>query len=65
VIDEVDAPLDYANNARYNRLIKEISKYSQVILVTHNKKTMEIGKNIFGVTSKQPGISKIVSVSMS
>lgn len=64
VIDEVDAPLDYANNARYNRLIKEISKYSQVILVTHNKKTMEMGKNIFGVTSKQPGISKIVSVSM-
>jgi chromosome segregation protein len=64
VIDEVDAPLDYANNARYNRLISEISNHSQVILVTHNKKTMEIGKNIFGVTSKQPGISKIVSVSM-
>ncbi|MCL4321519.1 MAG: chromosome segregation protein SMC [Deltaproteobacteria bacterium] len=64
VIDEVDAPLDYANNARYNRLIGEISNYSQVILITHNKKTMEIGKNIFGVTSKQPGISKIVSVSM-
>ena len=64
VIDEVDAPLDYANNARYNKLIEEISNYSQIILVTHNKKTMEIGKNIFGVTSKHPGISGIVSVSM-
>ncbi len=65
VIDEVDAPLDYANNARYNKLIREISNYSQIILITHNKKTMEIGKNIFGVTSKHPGISGIVSVSMS
>ncbi len=64
VIDEVDAPLDYANNARYNKLIMEISGYSQIILVTHNKKTMEIGKNIFGVTSKHAGISGIVSVSM-
>ena len=64
VIDEVDAPLDYANNARYNKLIEEISNYSQIILITHNKKTMEIGKNIFGVTSKRPGISGIVSVSM-
>lgn len=64
VIDEVDAPLDYANNARYNKLIEEISNYSQIILITHNKKTMEIGKNIFGVTSKHPGISGIVSVSM-
>ncbi len=64
VIDEVDAPLDYANNARYNKLIEEISNYSQIILITHNKKTMEIGKNIFGVTSKHPDISGIVSVSM-
>ena len=64
VIDEVDAPLDYANNARYNKLIGEVSNYSQIILVTHNKKTMEIGKNIFGVTSKHAGISGIVSVSM-
>ncbi len=64
VIDEVDAPLDYANNARYNRLIMEVSNYSQVVLITHNKKTMEIGKNIFGVTLKHPDISGIVSVSM-
>lgn len=64
VIDEVDAPLDYANNARYNRLITEVSNYSQVVLITHNKKTMEIGKNIFGVTLKHPDISGIVSVSM-
>ncbi len=64
VIDEVDAPLDYANNARYNKLIEEISTRSQVIMVTHNKKTMEIGKNIFGVTSRKHGVSKIVSVAM-
>jgi chromosome segregation protein len=64
VIDEVDAPLDEANNERYNKLIKEISASSQVIMVTHNKKTMEIGDYIFGVTSKEPGISKVVSVVM-
>ena len=64
VIDEVDAPLDFANNARYNKLIEEISNYSQIIVITHNKKTMEVGKNIFGVTSKHPGISGIVSVAM-
>ena len=64
VIDEVDAPLDFANNARYNKLIEEISNYSQIIMITHNKKTMEVGKNIFGVTSKHPGISGIVSVAM-
>ncbi|MGC8554307.1 MAG: chromosome segregation protein SMC [Candidatus Acidulodesulfobacterium sp.] len=64
VIDEVDAPLDFANNARYNKLIEEISNYSQIIMITHNKKTMEAGRNIFGVTSKHPGISGIVSVAM-
>ncbi len=62
VIDEVDAPLDDANNARYNKLIKEISNLSQVVMVTHNKKTMELGDYIFGITTKEPGISKVVSV---
>ncbi len=64
VIDEVDAPLDDANNARFNKLIKEVSNSSQIIIVTHNKKTMEIGNYIFGITAKEPGISKIVSVTI-
>jgi chromosome segregation protein len=64
VIDEVDAPLDDANNARFNKLVKEVSNSSQIIIVTHNKKTMEIGNYIFGITSKEPGISKVVSVAM-
>jgi len=64
VIDEVDAPLDDANNARFNKLIKEVSNSSQIIIVTHNKKTMEIGNYIFGITAKEPGISKVVSVTI-
>ncbi len=64
VIDEVDAPLDDANNARFNKLIREVSNSSQIIIVTHNKKTMEIGNYIFGITAKEPGISKVVSVTI-
>jgi chromosome segregation protein len=64
VIDEVDAPLDDANNARFNKLIKEVSNSSQIIIVTHNKKTMEIGSHIFGITAREPGVSKVVSVTI-
>jgi len=61
-LDEVDAPLDDVNVVRFNRLITSLSYDSQFILITHNKKTMEIGDLLYGVTMEEPGISKTVSV---
>jgi chromosome segregation protein len=62
VLDEVDAPLDEANVGRYNDLLREISSQSQFILITHNKRTMEVADTLYGVTMEEPGISKLVSV---
>ncbi len=61
-LDEVDAPLDDVNVVRFTRLITSLSYDSQFILITHNKKTMEIGDLLYGVTMEEPGISKTVSV---
>lgn len=60
LLDEVDAPLDEANVSRFNSLIREISKICQVILITHNRKTMESADRLFGVTMQDAGCSKIV-----
>jgi chromosome segregation protein len=65
LLDEVDAPLDDANVGRFNELVKEMSKASQFILVTHNKRTMEMVDTLYGVTMEEPGISKLVSVRLS
>jgi len=62
VLDEVDAPLDEANVGRYNELVREMSAQSQFILITHNKRTMEVADTLYGVTMEEPGISKLVSV---
>ncbi|HMK73711.1 MAG TPA: chromosome segregation protein SMC, partial [Myxococcaceae bacterium] len=62
VLDEVDAPLDEANVGRYNDLVREMSGQSQFILITHNKRTMEVVDTLYGVTMEEPGISKLVSV---
>ncbi len=62
LLDEVDAPLDDANNGRFNEQVKLMTQNSQFIIITHNKKTMEIGDALFGVTMEEPGASKIVSV---
>ena len=62
LLDEVDAPLDDANVGRYNELVKEMSKASQFILITHNKRTMETVDTLYGVTMEEPGVSKLVSV---
>jgi chromosome segregation protein len=64
LLDEVDAPLDEANIDRFNDLLDEIKKYSQVILVTHNRRSMEIVDTLYGVTMERAGLSKIVSVSL-
>ncbi|HSN93325.1 MAG TPA: chromosome segregation protein SMC [Anaeromyxobacteraceae bacterium] len=65
LLDEVDAPLDDANVGRYNELVREMSKASQFILVTHNKRTMEMVDTLYGVTMEEPGVSKLVSVRLS
>jgi chromosome segregation protein len=62
ILDEVDAPLDEANVGRFTRLIGEMKDQTQFIIVTHNRKTMETGSVLYGVTMQEPGVSKLVSV---
>jgi chromosome segregation protein len=62
ILDEVDAPLDEANVGRFTRLVGEMSTQTQFIIVTHNRKTMETGSVLYGVTMQEPGVSKLVSV---
>jgi chromosome segregation protein len=62
LLDEVDAPLDDANINRFIELVKEFSRISQFIIITHNKKTMETANTLYGITMETPGVSKVVSV---
>ncbi|MDP9151488.1 MAG: chromosome segregation protein SMC [Myxococcota bacterium] len=62
ILDEVDAPLDEANVARYNDLVRSMTARSQFILITHVKRTMQLVDVLYGVTMPEPGVSKIVSV---
>ncbi len=62
VLDEVDAPLDEANVGRFGQFLTQMAEHSQFIIVTHNKRTMEVADSLFGVTMEQPGVSTLVSV---
>ena len=62
LLDEVDAPLDEANVGRFTAKIKEMSQETQFIVVTHNKRTMEMARALYGVTMEEAGISRLVSV---
>ncbi len=62
MLDEVDAPLDESNVVRFGNLIKEMSDKVQFIIITHNKTTMGIANQLVGVTMKEPGVSRLVSV---
>jgi len=64
ILDEVDAPLDEANVARYNETVRSMTDRSQFILITHHKRTMQLADVLYGVTMGEPGVSKIVSVKM-
>jgi chromosome segregation protein len=64
LLDEADAPLDEANIDRFNRLLGRLSEASQIIMVTHNKRTMQICDTLYGVTMETPGVSRLVSVSL-
>jgi chromosome segregation protein len=65
LLDEVDAPLDDANVDRYNECLRLMTDRSQFIVITHNKRTMEIADHLYGVTMQEPGVSKLVSVNLS
>jgi len=64
LLDEIDAPLDDANIARFNNLLRLIGEKSQIVMITHNKRSMEFADTLMGVTMPQKGISKIVSVNL-
>jgi chromosome segregation protein len=64
LFDEVDAPLDDVNIDRFVNLVKELATDSQFILVTHNKRTMEIADELYGITMEDPGVSKLMSVKL-
>lgn len=62
ILDEVDAPLDEPNIRRLMKLLREMSRQTQFVLITHAKRTMEAAETLYGVTMEEPGVSKIVSV---
>jgi chromosome segregation protein len=65
LLDEVDAALDDSNISLFNRLVKETVSLSQILMITHNKKTMEIADSLYGVTMQKMGVSTLVSVNLS
>ncbi|RVU48900.1 chromosome segregation protein SMC [Lujinxingia sediminis] len=65
VLDEVDAPLDEANVGRFAEMVRDLSTTSQMIVITHNRRTMEAPQMLYGVTMEDAGVSKIVSVRLS
>ncbi len=64
LLDEVDAALDDANIERFCQLVREFAAKSQMLIVTHNKKTMESADRLYGVTTKEAGVSAIVSAEL-
>ncbi len=64
LLDEVDAPLDDANVGRFCDIVKEMSEKVQFIFITHNKVTMELARQLSGVTMQEPGVSRLVSVDL-
>jgi len=64
LLDEIDAPLDDANIGRFVEMLQGMQSHTQFILITHNRKTMEIADRLYGVTMEEPGVSKLISVQM-
>lgn len=64
LLDEVDAALDDANVERFSAMVREIASDAQLLLVTHNKKTMELAERMYGVTMAEPGISNVIGADL-
>lgn len=64
LFDEIDAPLDDANTTQFIELLRNIGKESQIIIITHNKKTMQAADSLIGITSNKRGATKVVSVEL-
>ena len=64
VLDEVDAPLDEANVGRFNDMVRAMTDRSQFIIISHNRRTMEIADRLCGITMEEPGVSKLVAVNL-
>jgi chromosome segregation protein len=64
VLDEIDAPLDDANTGRFLDILRSMQDETQFILITHNRKTMEIADRLYGVTMAEPGVSRLISVKL-
>ncbi len=64
LLDEVDAALDDANVERLSAMVREVAATAQMLIVTHNKKTMELAERMYGVTMQEPGVSSIISASL-
>ncbi len=64
LLDEVDAALDDANVGRFNDLVREMAAWSQFVVITHNKRTIEVADLLYGVTMERKGVSKLVAVEL-
>jgi chromosome segregation protein len=64
LLDEIDAPLDDANIGRFVEMLQGMQAHTQFILITHNRKTMEIANRLYGVTMEEPGVSKLISIQL-
>jgi chromosome segregation protein len=64
LLDEIDAPLDDANISRFVEMLRGMLDCTQFILITHNRRTMEIANRLYGVTMEEPGVSKLISVQL-
>jgi chromosome segregation protein len=62
ILDEVDAALDEANNARFNLIVQEFLDKSQFIIITHSKRSMTIADQLYGITQQEQGVSRRVAV---
>ena len=64
LLDEVDAPLDEANIGRFKEMLREFTKETQFMVITHNQKTMAFADRLYGITMQYPGISTVLSVDL-